>query len=115
MKRLALITIMLGLATAAWAETISWTLPTQYTDNTAISPADQAQIVTNLYVNGTKFASSAPGATSWTGTLPLARGVPGTYTATAVLHGVESAPSPGVTYTVPFIPTKSPGALSITP
>ncbi len=117
MKRL---TILLGMLLilapmVVKAETVSWTLPSLYTDNTAISLTDRALIVVGLYANGSKFTSASPGAITWTGTLPLARGVAGTYTLTATLNGLESVQSAGINYTIPFVPTKAPAAMSITP
>ena len=113
-KAMLAILLLVVLTVPALAETVSWTLPTQYVDNTAISVPDRSSIVVGLYANGSKFTSAGPGATSWTGTLPLARGVSGTYTLTSTLNGLESVQSGGVSYTVPFAPTKAPAALSIT-
>jgi hypothetical protein len=48
---LVLLPLMVG------AETIEWTLPTQYVDNTAISAADQARIT--VYLRGYKKGSTA--------------------------------------------------------
>ena len=117
MKRLTILLVMLliALPNVVRAETVAWTLPTQYVDNSVISVPDRSSIVVGLYANGSKFTSAPPGAASWTGTLPLARGVVGTYSLTATLNELESAQSAGVVYTVPFVPTKPPAALSVTP
>ena len=115
-KVLIVLAALVMIVSTAHAETASWTLPTQYIDNSAISAPDRMLIVVGLYANGTKFTSASPGATSWTGTLPLARGVTGTYTLTATLNGLESVQStPGVAYAIPFVPAKAPAALSISP
>jgi hypothetical protein len=62
--------LLLLLPTVGLAGTATWTLPTSYTDNSAIDPADVATLVTDLYMGPTATGpwtyihTSAPGATS---------------------------------------------------
>lgn len=113
--------LILGILTTARAETVSWSLPTTYVDGSAVTPADQAKIVIHLFsgsaANGPwiEFTKTASGATSWTGRLPAARGVPAFYAITAELNALQSAYSASVGYTVPFVATDTPGSLTIKP
>ena len=47
MRRLVVLIVLL-CAPLAFAGTVSWTLPTQYVDNTVIAPADVAALVTEV-------------------------------------------------------------------
>jgi len=107
---------------AAWkvagAETISWSLPTTYTDNTAISISDQALIVVRVYHGTTALASTllatgAAGVTSWTGAIPYAKGQTAYFRARAELYGMTSDYSATYSYTVPFSAPKEPTTINI--
>ena len=126
MKRI-IVLLALFVAAPAIAETISWTNPTTYADNTAISAADRALIKNYLrYRIGTGtwgyLGETTGGKLSWTGTLPAAVGVAAGYSVSAALTGADgverdSAPSPEVSYTRPF-PVKvpvAPSAVTIVP
>jgi hypothetical protein len=121
MRKSIIVLLALFVAAPVIAETINWTNPTTYTDNTAIAAADQAKIKTYLrWRTGagawTYFSETAGGKQSWTGTLPAAVGVTAGYSVSAALTGADgierdSAFSPEVSYTRPF-PVKVPGAPS---
>jgi hypothetical protein len=116
--------VILALGSIVQAETVSWINPTAYNDGTTIAPADQVKIVTHLFSSVTQstpwpwpeFAKTAPGATQWVGTLPIARGLLGYYTITSELNSLQSAQfTPVVGYTSPFIATAPPSTLLIKP
>jgi hypothetical protein len=60
----------LWIATAGYAGTLSWELPTNYADGDPIAPADSRKIVVEVYAGPSKdgpwrwIATSSPGATS---------------------------------------------------
>lgn len=45
--------------------TISWTLPTTYTDNTSIDPTDISKIIVHIYKDGTEVYNTLPGVTTF--------------------------------------------------
>ena len=111
-----------SFAYTAYAETFTWQNPTEYVDGTPISSQDQAKIKIHIYwstsSNGpwTEFATVENGANQWIGTPPVARGVTAYYTLRAELNGQFSDyMTPAVAYTRPFVPTKSPSGLTISP
>ena len=93
--------------------TANWTLPTTYSDGSAIDPADQAQIVTHIVMDGVEVGTSAPGATSWTGDLPMNYGGTYLFSVHATLNGQTSISTPEVSFTVPFRVPNPPTGLSI--
>lgn len=125
MKKLCLIAVIalvLSVGGLAFGETFSWTNPTEYTDGSPISSQDQGKIKTHIYWstsgNGpwTEFAMVENGASQWVGTPPAQRGVQAYYTLRAELNGLLSDyMMPAVAYTRPFVPTKSPSGLTISP
>ena len=110
------------LGRCAHAETISWVLPTQYTDLSPISSANISTITVKLYKSldhltwGTPFATTPSGATSWTGPLSVAPGSTTYITGTATIpsEGIESEYAPYYTYTVAYIAPKAPTSITIT-
>ena len=121
MKKIILVFLFLIVPTLAFSETITWTNPTEYTDGSPISSQDQAALKTHIYwgtsANGpwTEFALVENGANTWSGKLPAARGQLAYYTLKSELHNLLSDYCTPVSYTVPFIPTKSPVGLTISP
>ena len=111
---------VLILARYAGAETINWNNATQYTDNSAISAADQATIVTRIYHGATAGTATAllatvtGGGETWTGAIPYTRGQTGYFAATNEVGGQVSGPSPAVSYTVPAPGPKAPTTINIT-
>lgn len=113
-------------AGSALGQTVTWTNPTTYTDNTAISAAAQATITTRLFYDvdqlgtPTLFATVTNGVTTWTGALPTAcaaKGFTCYYTATASIPAegdVQSAYAPYVSYTVPYVAPLTPTSITIT-
>jgi hypothetical protein len=118
---LLLVLLLVAAAGNAAGETISWSNPAKYADNTAIASDNQAKIKNYLrYRVGTGswtyFAETTGGKTSWTGTLPVAEGVTAGYSVSAALTGADgmerdSAYSPEVKYMRPFA-VRIPGAPS---
>ena len=111
---------VLLLARHARAETVTWNNATQYTDNSAISAADQALIVTRIY-HGTSpttmtslLATVTAGGETWTGAIPYTRGQTAYFTANNELGGQISSPAPAVAYTVPAPGPKAPTTITIT-
>lgn len=85
--------------------TVSWDLPTTYTDGSAIAPEDAARIEVAIFVNttggppwGTHIAASLPGATSVSFTMTTTAGQTYYFTATASLDGQVSDYSIPVTH-----------------
>lgn len=125
MKRLLISLVLFFMASPVFAQTITWTLPSQYTDNTSISVGDQATITTKIYyattsvgcATGTLFQTILNGATSWgPGALPVTgKGSTTYYCGTAIIpaHGLESAKGPPTAYTVPFVAPKAPDVINI--
>ena len=111
---------VLLLAKHARAETITWNNATQYTDNSAISAADQAAIVTRIYhgataATATTLLTTVPaGGETWAGAIPYTRGQTGWFTATNEVGGQVSAYAPAVSYTVPAPGPKAPTTINIT-
>ncbi len=115
---------ILLFAGIALAETIRWANPTTATDNTgatvSLTAEEQAALTNYLRyrpVGGewTYLGETRDGKTSWTGTLPVAEGVPADYSVSAALKGSDgverdSAMSAPVRYTRPFPPGPTPGA-----
>lgn len=113
---------VLLLARHALAETVSWSLPTTYTDGSAISAAARATITVKIYKSldhltwGVPIATVLNGGTSWTGNLNVAPGgtVYVTATATIPAENQESGYAPYYTYTVPYLAPSTPTAVTIT-
>ncbi len=108
MKRLVLAAALLmvpALSLAATAD-FSWSLPTTYTDNSAISASDQALMTTTLYqatsATGpwTAVYTSAAGATSATGVTlaTMSRGSTYYFSATVTLGTYTSDYADPVSY-----------------
>jgi hypothetical protein len=125
MKKIVLaVSVLMLMVLPVWvlAETLTWTNPTQYTDGSAISPEDQAKLKTHIYWSTksdsgwVEFAVVENGANTWAGQLPANRGVTAYYTLRSELNGLLSDyMSPSVSYVRPFIPTKAPSGLTISP
>ncbi|MDA8122233.1 MAG: hypothetical protein M0Z38_06680 [Deltaproteobacteria bacterium] len=118
---LCILAVMI-LTRHARAETISWSLPTTYTDGSAISSGAGATITTKLYKSldhitwGTAIATVLNGATSWSGNLNVAPGgtIYVTATATIPAENVESGYAPYYTYTVAYLAPSTPHSITIT-
>jgi hypothetical protein len=91
----------------------NWVLPTTYTNGEAILPADQAKIVTHIFMDGVEVGVSSPGATQWDGEIDMVQGQSYKFTATCEINGLFSVASPEVTFTVPFFPPNPPTNLAI--
>lgn len=93
--RTVLLLAALSTASAGSAATISWKLPTSYSDGTPIDPADVRKIEITVYAGPARtgpwkwVATSLPGTTSVTAMDP-APGQTLWYTVRARLNGVES-------------------------
>jgi hypothetical protein len=128
MKKMFLIaTIVLALMGLAYGAavptnptlTISWSLPTTYTDGSTIAAADIANITTNWYMltgaspgTWTVFATIPSGGTTWTGTVAVTRGVAYQYTADVTLYGATSARMAPFSSTAPYL---SPSPITVAP
>ena len=113
---------VLILARHARAETVSWSLPTTYTDGSAIGSTKMARITTKLYKSldhitwGVPIATVLSGGTSWTGNLNVAPGgtIYVTATATIPAENMESGYAPYYTYTVAYLAPSTPHSITIT-
>jgi hypothetical protein len=103
----------LGFASAGYAGTLSWDLPTTYADGTPIAAAESRKIVVEVYAGPSKdgpwkwVATSLPGATSVAVMDPLPLET-FWYTAKSTLPGSESvyaAPVKKTNYSIPILPT----------
>jgi hypothetical protein len=116
---LLVIGVMMLSAGNAEAATLSWTAPTQYTDNTVI-PAAKIPTITYTPAYGssasgpwTAGTATAAGATSAVVPDP-ASGTTRYYTVQATLDGQTSGyATPPVSKTAPFLTPKSPTGLSV--
>lgn len=116
MKKLLLVLLILFtfiLSGSALSETFTWSNPTTYVDNSAITTANQALIKTHLFwgtsATGpwTEFAVVSGGLATYTGTPPAGRGIVAYYTVTAELDSIQSAYMlPAISYTRPFVACK---------
>lgn len=118
------IALTFGISSGAMASSITWDNPTTYTDATPISAAAQATLTTKIYYSttstgcatGALFQTVLNGATLLTGTLPVTTKGSTTYycaTSTIPAEGQESARSPAVSYTVPFVAPSAPVIINI--
>lgn len=103
----------LGFASAGYAGTLSWDLPTTYADGTPIAAAESRKIVVEVYAGPSKdgpwkwVATSLPGATSVAVMDPSPLET-FWYTAKSTLPGSESvyaAPVKKTNYSIPILPT----------
>jgi len=103
----------LGFASAGYAGTLSWDLPTTYADGTPIAAAESRKIVVEVYAGPSKdgpwkwVATSLPGATS-VAVMDPSPGETLWYTAKSTLAGTESvyaAPERKTNYSIPILPT----------
>ena len=103
----------LGFASAGYAGTLSWDLPTTYADGTPIAAAESRKIVVEVYAGPSKdgpwkwVATSLPGATS-VAVMDPAPLETFWYTAKSTLPGSESvyaAPVKKTNYSIPILPT----------
>ena len=93
--------LSLCLVSFAFADGISvtfnWTNPPTRANGTALTAAEQAALVTNLYLRGdatqawTYFGSSQPGATTWTGTVLVTPGATYQCNIDVTLNGATGA------------------------
>jgi len=90
---------------------VKWTLPTTYTDGSAI--ADQSQLITHIFVDGVEVGVSSPGASEWTGEVPSSPGQTLVFTAACELAGQMSAQAEGVVFKIPFLAVNPPTGLRI--
>lgn len=105
----ALFLVLFSYYALAETKTITWIPPTEYVDNTPISPEDLEQF--RVYCNGNAPILVAPDQTSVSVDF-----LPGTYTChvTASAHGKESAPSVAATVIIDWPFTKAPTGVTIT-
>ena len=103
----------LWVASAAYAGTLSWGLPTAYADGSSIATAESRKIIVEAYAGPTKngpwrgIATSLPGATS-VAVMDPSPGETLWYTAKSTLSGSESVYAPPVrktNYSIPIPPT----------
>ena len=103
----------LWVASAGYAGTLSWDLPTAYADGTPIATAESRKIVVEVYAGPTKngpwkwIATSLPGATS-VAVMDPSPGETLWYTAKSTLPGSESVYAATVkqtNYSIPIPPT----------
>lgn len=103
----------LWVASAGYAGTLSWDLPTAYADGTPIATAESRKIVVEVYAGPAKngpwkwIATSLPGATS-VAVMDPSPGETLWYTAKSTLAGTESvyaAPERKTNYSIPILPT----------
>jgi hypothetical protein len=103
----------LWVASAGYAGTMTWSLPTTYADGTPIPTAESRKIVVKVYTGPAKngpwkwIATSLPGATSVAVMDPLPWETLW-YTAKSTLPGSESvyaAPVKQANYSIPITPT----------
>jgi hypothetical protein len=103
----------LGFASAGYAGTLSWDLPTTYVDGTPIAAAESRKIVVEVYAGPSKdgpwkwVATSLPGATSVAVMDPSPLET-FWYTAKSTLPGSESVhavPVKKTNYSIPILPT----------
>lgn len=92
--------------------TISWALPTQYTDGSAIDAGDVSKIKVHIFKDGQEVEVTLPGFTTFP--IEVNAGVTNVWELTAELNSLQSPKSPPFSYTEPFLPTKSPIIGSIT-
>ena len=120
-KSLVLALILLVVSSPAMAATVSWVLPTAYTNGNPILAVDQARTTVKIYTGNsstgpfTLATTTAAGATSGAGPSP-ATGATKWYTITSNLDGQESAQySPAVSLTIPFPVPVAPSGLTVSP
>jgi hypothetical protein len=103
----------LWVASAGYAGTLSWDLPTAYADGTPIATAESRKIVVEVYAGPAKngpwkwIATSLPGATS-VAVMDPSPWETLWYTAKSTLSGSESvhaAPVKQTNYSIPILPT----------
>jgi hypothetical protein len=99
-----IVTVVLGLDVYDVLVTVTWSLPTTYTDNTTIAPVDVVRIRCTLYANTTGVPSwgsprvvSNEGATSGQFTMTVTEGQTYYFTATASLDNQVS------NYSIPVV------------
>jgi len=80
--------------------TISWTLPSTYTDNSAIDAAEKAKIIVHIWKDNQEVYLTLPGVTTFP--IEVVPGVTNAWQLTAELNGVQSPRSPAYNYTEPF-------------
>jgi hypothetical protein len=94
---IAILCLMAQFVLAATPVTVSWSNPTTYADGETIDAGKIATMTTKLYYTSdqqswTYWGSVTSGGTSFNGTWPLAKGVPGWVAATSTIpaEGNES-------------------------
>ena len=80
--------------------TISWMLPTSYTDGTGIDAADVAKIIVHIWKDGLEVYNTLPGVTTFP--IEVVPGQKNDWQLTAELAGQLSPKSPAYSYTEPF-------------
>jgi hypothetical protein len=80
--------------------TISWNLPTTYTDNTSIDSADVSKIIVHIFKDNQEVFLTLPGVTTFP--IEVVRGETNAWQLTAELNGMQSPKSPTYNYTEPF-------------
>lgn len=81
-------------------KTISWTLPTTYTDNSSIDAADLSKIIVHIFKDGIEVENSLPGVMTFP--IEVTPGQTNAWQLTAELNGVQSEKCPPYNYTAPF-------------
>ena len=91
--------------------TISWDMPTTFTDGTPMPPASVARIKVHVFKDGTDVYVTLPGVTSWP--IEVTPGQTNAWELTAELDGMVSPKSAPFSYSEPFQTPMSPTILAI--
>jgi len=80
--------------------TISWALPTKYTDDSVIDLGDVSKIIVHIWKDGQEVFLTLPGVATFP--IEVTPGITNDWQLTAELNGQQSPKSPVYTYTEPF-------------
>jgi hypothetical protein len=95
---------------------VEWTLPTTYSDGSAIPAEVAAKLVTHIYRDAVEVGVSAPGATEAVIEVAEVPGQSYVYTGRCEVDGIDdplSAPSEVALFTAPFLVAGPPTGLRI--
>lgn len=92
-------------------KTMSWTMPSEYTDGTPILADKAPKIAIKVLRDGVHIYTTIDGATEWP--IEVTPGVTNDWSLIAVLDGQESEPSPPYRYTHPFRTPNPPEVIGI--
>ena len=116
-KALVLVVVALLFGGMAYAETVTWTNPTVYTDNQVIPPAKAAQLSTEIQYKTTgsylTFGIATGGATTFSSSYVTQPGATSTWRARSISvldNNATSVWSGEVSFTRPF-QTPAPGVI----